>query len=307
MKIAALFPGQGAQYIGMGKDLFDEYEIAKNLFNKSEEILGIKLKKICFEGPEEELKKTENTQPAVLLVSYILYKLLEDSGIKFEAFAGFSLGEYSALVSSGIINIEDALTLVKKRGLIIENSYPAGKGTMGAVLGIEDNIVEEICEKIGNVFPANYNSPGQLVISGEKEAVIKACDTLEEKGAKKTVVLNVSGPFHSPLLKEGSSKLKEALDEVKFNSLDDKIIISNTYAKKHTNNEIKNTLVEHMYSPVKWTSTIQNLIKDGFDTFIEIGPGRVLTGLMRSIDKTRKAISVRDSVSLKEALENLKK
>lgn len=306
MKIAFLYPGQGAQYVGMGKDIYENFSIAKNIFDKADEILNAPLKKICFEGPEEELKKTENTQPAVLLVSYICSKLLEAEGVKIDAFAGFSLGEYTALTASGVINIEDALNLVRKRGLIIENAYPAGKGGMAAVLGLDDNVVEDTCKKVdGVVVPVNYNCPGQLVISGEKQAVEKACDLLERAGAKRTIILNVSGPFHSPLLKEGSIKLKEEIDKIKFNSIDGKKIVSNLTADYHNNN-LKETIVRHMYSPVLWSKSIVKLINDGFDTFVEVGPGKVLSGFMRSIDKTKKAISVRDLESLKEALTILK-
>jgi len=307
MKIAVLFAGQGAQAVGMGKDLYEYSQFAREMFDLSEDVLKTPLKKICFDGPEEELKKTENTQPAVLLLSYICYKLLENEGIKFDAYAGFSLGEYSALTACGVFDIKDGLRLVRERGLIIENAYPSGKGGMGAILGLDDNIVEEICSKVaGIVVPVNYNCPGQLVISGEKEAVEKACDMADEAGAKRSVILNVSGPFHSPLLKDGGDKLGEVLDTININSLNGKKVVSNLTADYHSDGELKSALMKHMYSPVLWSKSINKLINEGFDTFIEVGPGRVLTGFMRSIDKTKTALSVRDVESLKSVIEKIK-
>ena len=308
-KTALLFSGQGAQYVGMGKDLFDNFDEAKNIFEIAGDVLKTDIKTICFEGPDEILKKTENTQPAVLLLSYIAYKILEKNGFSFDTFAGFSLGEYSALTSSGVINLEDALKLVRDRGLIMEKAVPFGKGTMAAVLGLDDSIVEEICRKVnpGVVVPANYNSPGQLVISGEKEAVEKACNLADEAGAKRTVILNVSGPFHSPLLKNASKKLGSILDKINFNKLSGKKVLSNVTAGYHKDAEIKKLLVEQMYSPVRWRSIIENLIKDGYDTFIELGPGKVLTGLMRSIDREKKALNIDDLNSYKKTFEELSK
>ncbi len=307
MKGALLFSGQGAQYVGMGKDYYVNYDIAKKLFDLAESVLNKPLKKICFEGPDEELKKTENTQPAVLLISYISYKLLENEGFVFDTYSGFSLGEYSALTASGVIKIEDALKLVRDRGLVFEEAVPSGIGGMAAILGLEDNQVENICNKIdGIVVPANYNCPGQLVISGEKEAVEKACDQADQAGAKRTVILNVSGPFHSPLLKEASGKLKDILEKVNFKPLGNKKVLSNVTANYHEENQIKDLLVKQMYSPVRWRYSIEKLINDGCDTFIELGPGKVLTGFMRSIDREKKALNIGDVDSLKKAIEILK-
>jgi [acyl-carrier-protein] S-malonyltransferase len=302
-----LFSGQGAQYVGMGKDFYENYEVARNLFDLAESVLSVPLKKICFEGPEEELKRTENTQPAVLLISYISYKLLENHGFKFDTFGGFSLGEYSALTASGVIKIEDALKLVRDRGLIFEKAVPKGKGSMAAILGLEDNQVEEICSKVndGVVVPANYNCPGQLVISGEKKAVEKACDLADETGAKRTVILNVSGPFHSPLFKKASLELKSILDNINFNTLNNKKVLSNVTADYHKDKEIKDLLVKQMFSPVKWRYSIEKLIKEDYNTFIELGPGRVLTGFMRSIDREKQAINIGDINSLHKTIDIL--
>lgn len=308
MKTTLLFSGQGAQAVGMGKDLYENFAIAKECFDEAESILNTPFKKICFEGPDEDLRKTENTQPAVLIVSYILAKLLENEGITIDAFAGFSLGEYSALTASGVIDFNAAIKLVQQRGLIMEKAVPNGKGGMAAILGLEDEQVEEVCRNTdGIVVPANYNCPMQLVISGEKEAVEKACALADEKGAMRSVILNVSGPFHSPLLKDASTELKSVLDGINFNPLNNKKVMSNVTADYHTEGNIKDLLKQQMYSPVKWTDSIRKLISDGYDTFIEVGPGRVLTGFMRSIDRTPQAISIRDAKSLEQALETLKK
>jgi [acyl-carrier-protein] S-malonyltransferase len=309
MKIAVLFAGQGAQFVGMGKDLFDNFPIAKECFEKAEDVLKTPIKSICFEGPDEKLKMTENTQPAVLLMSYICYKLLEKEGIKAEAFSGFSLGEYSALTGAGVIKFEDGLKLVQERGLIMDKAVSTLKGGMAAVLGLEDEKVEEICKNIksGVVVPVNYNCPGQIVISGEIKAVEEAAKNCEDAGAKKVVILNVSGPFHSPLLQPGAVELEKALNKYDFSSLSGKKILSNVTAVYHKDNEIKPLLVKQMYSPVKWSKSINNLINEGFDTFIEVGPGRTLSGFMRSINRDKISLNVGSIDSLKKTIESLQK
>ncbi len=307
MKIALLFAGQGAQFVGMAKDLYDNFDIVKKYFDIAEDILNTPIKSICFEGPEETLKMTENTQPAILLHSFVAYKILEEKGLKADTFAGFSLGEYSALTASGVISFEDGIRLVRERGLIMDRAVKAIKGGMAAILGLEDNIVEEICKKAGGVIvPANYNCPGQLVISGEMESIEKACQMAEEMDAKKTVILNVSGPFHSPLLEPVGEELRKVLDSINFNKIGNKKILSNVTASYHNDGEIKEMLVKQMYSPVRWRMTIENLIKDGYDTFIELGPGKTLSGFMRSIDKTKTSLSVGNIESLNKTLEFLK-
>ena len=308
MKTAILFAGQGAQFVGMGKDLYENFSFAKECFDKAEDVLKTPIKNICFEGPEETLKMTENTQPAILLMSYICYKLLEKEGIKADAYAGFSLGEYSALTSAGIINFEDGLRIVKERGLVMDKAVTSLKGGMAAIIGLEDAKVEEVCQKAdGIVVPANYNCPGQLVISGEKEALDRACKLATEYGALKVVVLNVSGPFHSPLLQKASTELEAVLNKYEFAPLSGKKIISNVTAVAHEEGKIKDQLVNQMYSPVRWRKTIENLIAEGFDTFIEVGPGKTLSGFMRSINREKLTLNVGNIDSFKKTCENLKK
>lgn len=307
MKIAALFTGQGSQYIGMGKDLYDNYPLVKFRMDKTSEILGCNIEKICFEGPEEDLKKTENTQPAIYMISFICYRLLENAGVKFDAYAGFSLGEYSALAASGRLTYEDGVKLVQERGIIMERAVPAGTGAMAAVLGLEDSVVENICTKVksGIVVPANYNCPGQLVISGEKAAVEQACALATEAGAKRAVALNVSGPFHSPLLKDASNQLKEKLDALTFQE-GTAPVYSNVTALPHNQETVKDMLVKQMYSPVQWRKTVENLLAEGFDTFVEVGPGKTLAGFVRKIDRNATIYSVNNVESFEATVKALK-
>lgn len=307
MKIALLFTGQGSQFVGMAKDLYENFEIARKYFERGEKILNSSIKSICFDGPEDLLKMTENTQPAILLHSFICYKILEEKGLRVDTFAGFSLGEYSALTASGVVSFEDGIWLVRERGLIMEKAAKSVKGGMAAILGLEDVVVEDICKRIdGMIVPANYNCPGQIVISGEIDAIEKACNIAEEMGAKKTVILNVSGPFHSSLLEPAAGELKKILEKINFNKIGNKKIFSNVTAYYHNDEEIKSLLVEQMYSPVKWRMIIENLIKDGYDTFIELGPGKTLSGFMRSIDKTKTSLNVSNIESLNKTIEFLK-
>ncbi len=306
MKTAVLFAGQGSQFIGMGKDLYDAFPLAKEIFDTTNDILGIDIKKICFEGTEEELTKTENTQPAILMMSYICYKLLEKEGIKADIFGGFSLGEYSALTAAGYISYADGVKLVRDRGLIMENAVKGMSGGMAAILGLEDNQVEEVCAKAGGiVVPANYNCPGQLVISGELSAVEKACELAKEAGAKRALMLKVSGPFHSPLLKDAGVELAKTLSQVAFNKSNNKVL-SNVTALIHKPEMIKNLLVEQMYSPVKWRKSMENLLSEGYDTFIEVGPGATLTGFMKKINKEVKSVSIGSVETFNSAISSLK-
>jgi [acyl-carrier-protein] S-malonyltransferase len=292
MKVAILFSGQGAQYVGMGKDLYDSFPLAREIVDKTNDILGIDLREICFNGPEEKLTRTENTQPAILMLSYICCKLLEKNGITGDVYAGFSLGEYTALTAAGYIKYEDAVKLVLERGLLMDRSFRGIKGGMAAIIGLEDAQVEDICSRAGGiVVPANYNCPGQLVVSGGLEAVENVCEMAKAAGAKRALMLNVSGPFHSPLLKNASDELKNILDTVTF-SKSNMHVLSNVSGEIHDPAMIKDMLVKQFYSPVRWRKSMENLITQGYDTFIEAGPGTTLTGFMKKINKEVKSFNV---------------
>jgi len=293
---AYIFPGQGAQYTGMGLDLYEKYPIAQELFEKANSILGFSITDIMFEGTAEDLKETKVTQPAIFLYSVILSKVLGEN-FKPEMVAGHSLGEFSALVASQVLSFEDGLKLVSKRALAMQKACELKPSTMAAVLGLEDKVVEDVCKEInGVVVPANYNCPGQLVISGDVEAINKACELLKEKGAKRALVLNVGGAFHSPLMEPAREELELAIQETEFNNPICPIY-QNVIAKAVINPaEIKQNLIAQLTAPVKWAQTIQQMIADGGSEFIEVGPGKVLQGLMRKIDR-----SVQASAALIEA------
>lgn len=293
-KTALIFPGQGSQFVGMGKDIY-EIDDAKLIINKANDVLGFDIKKIMFEGPEDILTDTKNAQPAILTVSIALFTLLKKKGIDYQGVAGHSLGEYSAYVASGRLDFEDALNLVRGRGRLMSEVEP-GKGMMAAVMKIDDQKVEDICKEYDRVVPANYNCPGQLVISGDKEQMQKVIEKIKEKGGR-VIPLNVSGAFHSPLMKDAAKKFRSTLDSVSFK--DSKIALySNVDALPVSNGHERALLEKQIYSSVKWTQTINNMIKDGFTTFIEVGPGKVLTGLVKKINKDINVINVSDFNSL---------
>lgn len=283
---AYIFPGQGAQFTGMGLDLYEKSPLAQELFEKANEILGFSITDVMFEGTPEELKQTKVTQPAIFLHSVILAKVLGDD-FKPEMVAGHSLGELSALVANGVLSFEDGLTLVSKRAMAMQKACEAQPSTMAAVLGLEDKIVEDTCAEIdGVVVAANYNCPGQLVISGEVEAIEKACEILTEKGARRALVLPVGGAFHSPMMEPAREELAAAIKETTF-SEPTCPVYQNVPAKAITNpEEIKENLIAQLTAPVKWTQCIQAMITDGGTEFIEVGPGKVLQGLMRKIDRS---------------------
>ncbi|MDY8136570.1 ACP S-malonyltransferase [Aquimarina sp. 2201CG5-10] len=288
---AYVFPGQGAQFSGMGLDLYENSELAKELFHKANDILGFEITKIMFEGSAEELKETKVTQPAIFLHSVILSKVLGDS-FKPDMVAGHSLGEFSALVANGTLEFEDALQLVSKRALAMQKACELQPSTMAAVLGLEDEVVEETCKEIeGIVVAANYNCPGQLVISGEVEAIEKACEVLKEKGARRALVLPVGGAFHSPLMEPAREELAAAIEATKFNTPTCPIYQNVTTTAITDPEEIKKNLIAQLTAPVKWTQSVKNMMKDGATSFTEVGPGKVLSGLVKKVDRSMETIS----------------
>ena len=282
---AYVFPGQGAQFSGMGKDLYDASPVAKELFHKANEILGFDITKIMFEGTEEELKQTKVTQPAIFLHSTILAACLGDE-FKPDMVAGHSLGEFSALVANKTLTFEDGLKLVYKRALAMQEACEAVPSTMAAVLGLDDNVIERICKETpGIVVPANYNCPGQLVISGEVEAVERACEKLTEAGAKRALILPVGGAFHSPLMEPAKKELAAAIEATAF-SQPTCPVYQNVNAQAVSNpEEIKTNLINQLTGAVKWTQIMQEMLKDGCSEVIEVGPGKVLQGLFKKIDR----------------------
>ncbi|MDI6601420.1 MAG: ACP S-malonyltransferase [Thermoanaerobacteraceae bacterium] len=308
MKLAVVFPGQGAQYAGMGKDLAENFSEAMKVFDTANEALGYDIKKLCFEGPEEELVKTEITQPAILTMSLAAYKVLESKGIRPDVTAGLSLGEYCSLVISGALDFQDAVKLVAKRGRYMQETVPQGSGGMAAVMGLDREAVEEACREAsdeGVVEPANINCPGQIVISGELKAIEKASILAKEKGAKRVVNLSVSAPFHCSLLQPAGDKLSADLEEIEFRHLNIPVISNVTGEYIRDESEIRNLLIRQVSSPVFWEDSVRLMLKDGVNMFIEVGPGKSLSGFIKKIDKNVDILNVEDMDSLNNTLKVL--
>ncbi|MBI5216131.1 MAG: ACP S-malonyltransferase [Ignavibacteriae bacterium] len=290
---AYIFPGQGSQYVGMGKDLFEQNETAREMFKQADELLGVSLSKICFEGPEEELKQTKNTQPAIFLHSVILSKLLGQQDVSMVA--GHSLGEYSALVYAGVLSFEDGLKIVRLRGELMQRAGELQPGTMAAIVGLESNILESVCAEAsteGIVQCANFNSPGQIVISGSVSGVKKAMELAKARGAKLVKELVVSGAFHSPLMEYAVEGLSKALDAITINDATIPVY-ANVTAKPVTKApEIRQLLKDQLTKPVRWEESIKNMVADGAKRFVEVGPGKVLQGLVKRIDASVEVIGI---------------
>ena len=303
-KIAFIFPGQGSQYVGMGKDFYDSYEEVIELFRLANEVTGLNLEEICF-TENEKLNRTEYTQIAMLLVEMSILKVVRRLGVTADMSAGLSLGEYGALAAADVLSDRDLLDLIRKRGIYMQNAYPTGGG-MCAILGLETELVEKACEETdGYVRIANYNCPGQLIITGEKAPVTNAAKKCSELGAKKTVELNVSGPFHSSLLKDAADKLAEELKNVSINNPGIPYVC-NVDATEVTNNEnIAKLLSDQVISPVKWEQSFKFMLDKGIDTFIEMGPGKTLSGFAKRIDRAAKVISIQTVEDLEKLSEVL--
>lgn len=312
MSYALLFPGQGAQFVGMAKDLYDDYPSAREVFDEADRALGFSLTSITFDGPEEKLKLTAYTQPAILAASVAVFDVLrKDIGVDFApAFvAGHSLGEYSALVSSGALSLADGVRLVHVRGKLMQEAVPEGQGAMAAVLGLDDSSVEEICRSCdGDMVceAANFNSPGQVVISGHDEAIKKAVELLKAKGAKRAVPLNVSAPFHCRLMTPVADRLLEEMDRCSWSDSRWPLVANVSASSASTVKDIRDGLYRQTYSPVRWVESIRFMVESGVSSFLELGPGNVLAGLAKKCSKGVKTLSVGSSADLERAVDFLK-
>lgn len=303
MKIGYLFPGQGSQSIGMGKDLYEKYDLIKETYIKVKEITGIDIAKITFEGSEEELNKTQNTQIAILTMSLAILELLKSKGIEAVASAGLSLGEYTALIYSKALSFEDGVKIVKKRGELMNNLCPKGDWAMAAILGLDEEKVNRICSNIksGFIAIANFNCQGQIVVSGERKAIDEIMVLAKNQGAKKVVELKTSGPFHTKMLEEASKKLRDELEDIKINNFETKVV-KNLDGNEYTlEDNIKDILAKHITNPVRFEDCIKTMIDMGVDTFIEIGPGKTLSGFVKRTSKDVRILNINNV----EIFENL--
>lgn len=305
-KIAFVFPGQGAQAVGMGRDVYEAVPNSRAVFQKGDEVLGFPLSQLIFEGPDNELKQTVNTQPSLLTASVAYLEALNEKGLTADYVAGHSLGEYSALVAAGVLSYEDAVRLVRLRGQFMEEAVPGGQGAMAAVLGAEREALGELCKKIseesGIVELANVNCPGQIVVSGSQAGINAVVERVKEAGGKRAIPLEVSGPFHSSMMKAAAERLADELNNVTFNAPTVPVVVNVTAAPVTDPEEIRQLLVRQVYSPVLWQDSIEWLVANGVDTFFEIGSGSVLAGLIRKIDKTVKVININSLESVQTVL-----
>ncbi len=307
-KVAFVFPGQASQYPGMGKELAEKYAIARAVFDEADKALGFSISQMCFEGTEEELKQTANTQPAILTCSVAIFRVAAEKGLQPDFVAGHSLGEYSALVAAGSLNFSDAVQLVHKRGTYMQEAVPAGVGAMAAILGISPAVVADACKRAAEneiCAPANLNSPDQTVISGHASAVKRAVEIASQLGAKRAVILPVSAPFHSALMMPAQEKLENDLAKIEFADLKFPLVTNVDADTETLGTEARDALVRQVSMPVRWEESIRELIEEGVNTFVEVGPGRVLTGLLRQIERSVAALNIEDEKSLAMTLDKI--
>ncbi|MUK89949.1 ACP S-malonyltransferase [Ornithinibacillus sp. L9] len=301
-RVVFMFPGQGSQAVGMGKEIYEQFSTVKELYNKANNALGIDLKKLMFEGPKETLTQTENAQPALLLSSIAIHSLLDAENIQPVMTIGHSLGEYSALVAAGALSLEEALPLVRTRGRLMEDAFPKGQGTMAAVLGMSEEDIQNVLDQVQDeiVDIANLNCPGQIVISGSRKGIEQATEILKEHGAKRVLPLNVSGPFHSRLMEPANNQFAKYLDEVTIHDASIPVVANVTAEPVKNSNEIKELLLKQLYSPVRFDQSIRNMMDENIDAFVEIGTGKVLSGLVKKINRKAQIFTVQDVASLDE-------
>ena len=311
-KVAFVFPGQGSQTVGMCKAFYDEYAVARQVFEEADEALGFSITKMCFEGPESDLRLTYNTQPAILTASTACAAVLKEKGISCDVAAGHSLGEYSALVNTGALAFADAVRIVRKRGQFMQEAVPVGEGSMAAVLGLESDKIVEVCQAVETeggeaVQAVNFNCPGQVEIAGAVNAVNKAVEALKAAGAKRAVLLPVSAPFHSSLMQPASERLAEVLAPIEIKDITIPVVANVTAKEVTSGAEIKELLVKQAAMPVLWETSVRNMVADGVDTFVEVGPGKVLTGFTKKIAKGLPALNIEDPASLEKVLAHFEK
>ena len=304
-RIAFIFPGQGAQKCGMGKDFYENTEIGRSVFDRASELLGFSMPELCFEE-NDRLDITEYTQAAMVTASIAMMRVLEENGIKPDVAAGLSLGEYCALAAAGVMSDEDAIRTVRQRGILMQEAVPVGEGAMAAILALDASAIEEVTGAMEGVWIANYNCPGQIVISGEKAAVEEACEKLKAAGAKRAVMLNVSGPFHSGMLADAGERLGEVLSQVELHEPQIPYVANVTAQYVKSAAEVKELLTRQVSSSVRWQQSVEAMIADGVDTFIEIGPGKTLAGFMRKISRDVKTLNVEKLEDIGKVAEALK-